>query len=111
MKFFVPGAADDREAESIHDWIRQFVGAPPQERRIHKLAWRHRGRDLVAEVGKPLPEYFELGAEPVLAIFDAPNCYLICTPTRGGEQGFPIVVNREHTPALIYFFDLNASSQ
>ena len=60
MKFFIPQASSDAEAESVLVGIAKFVGAdvPPPDKRIFKLAFSHNGKDFAMEVGKPVPPYF-----------------------------------------------------
>jgi hypothetical protein len=54
------------------------------------------------EVGKPLPAYYLLKEEPVLAIFDDGNHSKICTPSRGGLRGDPVLAS-QHGSAVCYF--------
>ena len=46
---------------------------------------------MLCEVGKSLPSYYRTGDEPVLAIFGGGNLYKICTPSRGGAKGDPVL--------------------
>lgn len=105
MKFFVPHADGPQEAESVYSSIANFVGASSpheHERRIFSLSWQHNARSMQAEVGKPLPDYFELGIEPVLAIFDAGTHFKICTPSRGGVLGDPVLAGGRGTRATYF---------
>jgi hypothetical protein len=97
MDFFVPHAEGLEQTESVYAAFAQFVGASVPEQttaRIYALAWRHNGRDFAGEVGKPMPSYYELRDEPILAIFDCGDHFKICTPSRGGVRGDPILAGR-----------------
>ena len=98
----MPLADGEAEAESVYEWLRRSVQAPVQPRRILRLEWQHDGEIVVCEVGKPMPEHYELGVEPVLAIFDTENCYMICTPSRGVD-GTPVIANHGLVWAATYF--------
>jgi len=105
MKFFVPAAKDDIKAEQVYGAIAQSVQAPITEKRIWKLRWRDNETDLESEVGKPLPSFYQTGKELVLAIFDCENFYKICTLTRGGVKGEPILAEKNSQSSAIYFSD------
>jgi hypothetical protein len=82
MKFFLPHASDDAEAEKVLSSVAQFVGAtvPPHDKRIHKLLFTHNGSDFTAVVGEPMDAYYQGGAQRVIAIFGG-EPYKICLPT------------------------------
>ncbi len=105
MKFFVPAAKDDVKAEQVYGAIAKSVQAPITERRIWKLHSRHNEIDMECEVGKPLPSYYQTGKELVLAIFDCENLYKICTLTRGGVKGEPILAEKNSQSSATYFLD------
>jgi hypothetical protein len=105
MKFFVPAAKDDVKAEQVYGAIAKSIQAPITEKRIWKLRWRDNGTDLECEIGKPLPSSYQTGKELVLAIFDCENSYRICTLTRGGVKGEPILVGKNSQSSAIYFSD------
>jgi hypothetical protein len=105
MEFFVPHAQDGGEAESVYVAFAKFVGATvPSQRtaRINALSWNHNGQAFSGEVGKPLPPYYQLGSEPILAIFDCGEHFKICTPSRGGVRGDPVMVGMRGS-GITYF--------
>lgn len=59
------------------------------------------------EVGKPLPSSYQTGKELVLVIFECENFYKICTLTRKGVKGEPILVENNSQSSAIYFSDNN----
>lgn len=103
MKFFVPGAESEEQAESVYQAIAKFVHAPNSSHRIHKLKWWHNGKEMYCEVGSPLPSYYRTGQEPVLAIFDCGHVYKICTPSRGGLGGEPVLAGKDWQSHATYF--------
>lgn len=94
MKFFVPAAEDDAQAERVYQSIAKHIGARSNQPRISSLSWDHNGMSMSAEVGRPLPVYYGTGAEPVVAIFDIGDCYAICTETRGVIEGGPVYAGK-----------------
>ncbi|WP_230967735.1 hypothetical protein [Nostoc sp. WHI] len=105
MKFFVPAAKDDIKAEEVYSAIAQSVKAPITKKRVWKLQWRENETNIECEVGKPLPSSYKTRKELVLAIFDCENLYKICTLSRGGVGGEPILVGKNFQPSAIYFLD------
>ncbi len=103
MKFFVPAAEDDAQAERVYKSIAEFVKAPINDERIWKLEWIHNSMSMQCEVGKPMPSYYETGDDPVLAIFDCGNFYIICTTNRGGVRGEPILAGKDYNSIPTYF--------
>jgi hypothetical protein len=97
MKFFLPAAKDEAEAETLYEGIRKFnaeqMGATLSPRRIYSVDGRHDGKDFTATVGRP----FERLGEPVIAILldTTRNCYFICTPNRGVLRGMPYLSGHE----------------
>ncbi|WP_375468927.1 hypothetical protein [uncultured Nostoc sp.] len=101
----MPAAKDDIKAEQVYSAIAQSVKAPITEKRIWKLQWRDNEIDMECEVGKPLPSSYQTGKALVLAIFECENLYKICTLTRGGVKGEPILVENNSQSSATYFLD------
>ncbi|WP_334870315.1 hypothetical protein [Nostoc sp.] len=101
----MPAAKDDIKAEQVYSAIAQAVKAPITEKRIWKLQWRDNEIDMECEVGKPLPSSYQTGKELVMAIFKCENLYKICTLSRGGVKGEPILVGKNSQSSAIYFSD------
>jgi hypothetical protein len=94
--FFVPdSSAPGTDAEETYSRIRQAAevdtGCPPRSMRIFKLAFRHNGVDLEAEVGRPDP----VGGRTVLAILDLgrESPYLIQCES-AGESAAQVLVRK-----------------
>jgi hypothetical protein len=105
MKFYVPHAEGEEETESVYRAFASFVGAAtPTDKtaRIRALAWDHDGKDMSCNVGQPMPRYYQTGDEPVLAIFDAGDHFKICTPSRGGVRGEPILAGKRHSQVTFF---------
>jgi hypothetical protein len=102
MKFFMPAAEDEEQAERVYNSVVKFnreqLRWEVSARRIFSIRWVHEGTEYYAEVGKPAPR---LG-EPVLAILES-NAYLICTPSRGVVRGEPMLVGTNEVIHLVDF--------
>lgn len=94
MRFFVPFAEDDAQAERVYSSIAHFHGCSVTPSRISALRWEHNGETMEARVGQALPTYYRTGDEPVLAIIDAGHVYFVCTPNRGGARGEPVMAGK-----------------
>lgn len=106
MKFFIPAANDQIEAEQIYQAIAKFNSAPITPKRIYALAWEHNGQRMSCRVGEPLHSYFGTGREPVLAILDCGSVYQICTPNRGGLRGEPVLAGNRFGTDATYFDEI-----
>lgn len=93
MKFFIPLARNDEEAEHVLLGIAKFArrAVPPPEEQIFRLHYEHNGKDYIAEVGKPIDVYYG-AVGPVIAILGG-NPLLVCLRDRGVLRGEPIYVN------------------
>lgn len=94
MKFFVPAAESDEQAERVYKSFADFNSALVKDERIWKLSWEHNGEEMFCEVGGPLPSYYGTANEPVLAIFDCDSVYKICTENRGGVRGESVLAGK-----------------
>ena len=103
MKFFVPSACDENNAEMIYSAIAEFNSAPALVMRIFKLKWRHGEEEMSGEVGKAAPPYYGTRDEPILAILDCGNLFKVCTPSRGGVTGEAILVGKNLNSRVSYF--------
>jgi hypothetical protein len=108
MKFFIPHARSDSEAEALLASIRRFLagqGYPTTERRIRRLAFDHDREHFDLEVGGHHPGMEEdppLTDEPehpvmrclVMAILEGSSrpCYYLCMPFRGVFRAYPWLV-------------------
>lgn len=56
VKFFVPAASDDEQAEEVYAEFARFAGhaVPERSARIRRIEFVHDGERWVAEVGQPL---------------------------------------------------------
>lgn len=91
MKFFLPYATDEAQAESVYAGIKKFAaeqtGWPITDRRIRSIEYRHEGKEYTAEVG----EVNNRNGETVIAILES-KTYLVCTPNRCVRRGEPMYV-------------------
>lgn len=103
VAFFIPAASDPEEAERVYEATRKHVGGLESSPRIRALSWYHDGQMRSAEVGKPMPEYYAAGGEPVVAIFDGGAVYLVCSANRGVIRGGPVMAGKGHQTHASYF--------
>ena len=94
MEFFVPNIDDASKAEKFYQGVKKFsedtLGWSISNRRIFSLRYRHDGTEILAQVGEK-----DIDGEIVIAIFDASQSYVICTPNRGGLRGDPILAGKD----------------
>lgn len=104
MKFFLPAASSDAQAEEVWTSIRKFAEQttswPVSSRRIFSIDYCHDGKDGRAEVGQDETDI----REPVIAILES-NTYLVCTPNRGVLRGIPRLVGHNEVRCVVYFDD------
>jgi hypothetical protein len=88
-------------ADEVYDTLRRRVGAPPQKRRIWKLAWERAQQHMECEIGQSMAGTED---DPVIAILDTGSVYFVCTINRGatGNDG-PILVGYDESPSPTYF--------
>jgi len=102
MKFFVPTAQDNKEAESIYDATKKFATETLRwqvtNRRIQSISFRDKGESVQAEVGKIEP----ITGETLVAILES-TTFLLCTPNRGVLRGMPILVGKHEVTSVTEF--------
>jgi hypothetical protein len=103
VKFFVPHATSPEMAESAYSGIAKFNNAPVTAERISGLSWTHNGKEMSCEVGGPLPSYYRTGDEIVLAILDCGSFFKVCTQSRGGLRGEPVLAGKDDPGQATYF--------
>ncbi|KPF42351.1 hypothetical protein D621_20765 [beta proteobacterium AAP51] len=91
-KFFIPAAETPEQAESIYLAIVQFNQVDLPDQRIEGISWTESGEAVEFAVGKPFPASYGIGHEPVMAILEAGSTFLVCSASRGGLWGQPVVV-------------------
>jgi hypothetical protein len=95
MRFFVPDARDDAEAERVYQAVVRFVADnvfPVSAERYYALDYYHNGRAMRAVVGRP----DEQTGEIVIAILKAQHeggPYMICTEQHGVARGHPLLAD------------------
>ncbi len=93
MRFFIPDAKDEVEAESLYQAIRGFVAREmheePTDRRIYSITHVHDGVRHVATVG----ERFDLLMnETVVAIMEGRRAWYVFTLEGGIAHRLPYIV-------------------
>lgn len=92
MQFFVPLTSNDEEAQEILEIVSEYINMPILEKKIYKVAYTEKGKEMTATVGEPVDPSYEEGDQLVAAIFGTPEKLSICLPTRGVVRGKPIIV-------------------
>jgi hypothetical protein len=102
MKFFIPFAEDEQQAERVYDLILKSIGATSPRRRVRRIDYVHNGIAMIAEVGQPIHSYYRESG-PVIAIVPSNQCHCVCLPTRGVAGGSPIYVGDSTIQRTEYF--------
>lgn len=101
MKFFLPLATGEMQAERVHKRIADrlielgYVIAP---HRVYQVIFKREGQVISETVGSP-----SSNNEVVLAIFKNDIGYFICTYSRGAVWGDPLVARYGHVDSAIFF--------
>jgi hypothetical protein len=99
MKFFVPGMTTPEGIEHTYKAIKLSAGKAagwnPTNRKIFKIEYVHHNKCHEAEVGKVT----DTNDEMVMAILEV-HAYLVCTLTKGIDEGMPILVGMEETTRI-----------
>lgn len=103
MKFFVPYAADDGEAEQVWAAVRMALlgrGLATTRRRIHALQLAEDGDRHLLEVGMSTPD-----GDTVHIILEAGDLdvFYVCTPSHGVLEGVPYVLGLDADNSAIDF--------
>jgi hypothetical protein len=100
VPFFVPATSTDELRDQTYVSICKFVETSVDGPRIRALWYTHDGDEYFDEVG----EITSGPREPVIAILERGDHWVICTPTRGVVRGGPIMVGIDSV-VEIHFFD------
>jgi hypothetical protein len=103
MRFFVPTANDPIEARRMYDRLRERIraaGSDLTEKGIYKIRWRREDRTVNLAVGDSFREY---GSDPIMAIFQEPSSYLVCTMRHGAMDGEPLRIESDAVTAVEEF--------
>jgi hypothetical protein len=105
MKFFLPAAADEAQAERVYQALAEQYQAIVTNKRIYQLQWRHSRQDMSCTVDEKLPAYYKTGDEPVIVILDCGNLFKICTPSRGVLRGEPVLAGKTEGNYFVTYFE------
>jgi hypothetical protein len=101
MKFFIPNAKDDYQAQEIFEGILNYnncIIGKILDRKIHSITYKHNNKKYTATVGS----YEKRTNEQIIAILES-NSFLICTPNRGVNSGIPILVGYDEILSVEMF--------
>ena len=105
MKFFIPYAKNDEDAEEVYSGIIKNNNAIQTDNRIFKLSFYDNNKRIFAEVGKPIVGNNKTGDQIVIAIVEKFGFYCICFPTMGVFGGVPVYVDSKPDNAVVEYFD------
>jgi hypothetical protein len=101
MKFFIPNAKDDKQAQDIFEGILNYnnrIIGKILDRKIYSITYKHHNIKYLAAVGGN-----EVRTnEQIIAILES-NSFLICTPNRGVDNGIPIIVGYDEILSVEMF--------
>jgi hypothetical protein len=98
MKFTVPHADSDEQAERVRTSVREFMDgglSATTDRRIQSISYVHNGKDYVSTVGEVHPDL----NEEIIMILEATvpqSLFYICTANRGVARGGPYLAGRPY---------------
>ena len=101
-KFFIPNAKNQQQAEYIYQSFVAATKAPTNGRRICALAWIGSRAPMSCEVGGELPSRYNTGEEPVLALLDCGERFIICFADSTGIRT-DISVKKESSVSVTFF--------
>lgn len=91
MKFFIPFAEDEKEAESVYNSIKEFLKTEysrfSSDERIYSIEFTRDGIDYKETVG----EKFQLNGETIIAILQCNGIHHVCTKNRGVLKNEPMI--------------------
>jgi len=105
MKFFIPEAKDNIQAEEVYSAILKNNNGIKINKRIFKISFYDDEKRIIAEVGKQIDGNNKTGNQKVIAIVETETLYCIFLPTRGILSDAPIYVGKNESNIQIEYFD------
>lgn len=100
MKFFIPFAESDKEAESVYDSIKEFLRTEysrfSSDERIYRIEFTRDGIDYIETVG----DCSQVNGEQIIAILQCNGVHHVCTKNRGVLKNEPMLASAD---CIIYF--------
>lgn len=104
MKFFIPTIDSDKAENFLENSIIRFVESQGfkilRGKKIYSIIFQHKGKTLIDMVG----QISESNNEPIFAILETEDLYLVCTTRRGVTGGEPMLTRKKGT-TVAYFDD------
>lgn len=101
VKFFIPLAKDQAQAEEVYEATKKFAADTtfkPTARRIFRIEYNYHGKPTYAEVGQANP----IEGEIVIAILEG-TTFMVCTPNRGVVRGMPYLIGTDNITRIVDF--------
>src|SRR5690554_3897365 len=94
MKFFIPTIDSEKAEDFLENTIIRFIESQGynvlREKKIYSIIFQHKGETLVDMVG----QISKSNNEPVFAILETKEFYLVCTTNRGVLRGEPMLTGK-----------------
>jgi len=103
MKFFIPSAKTEKEAQEVLQAIAKNATGKSNFKPIYQLHFKHDGNESIATVGEKLDSGDYKNHEKVIAILKSDDMCFICTPNRGVVRDIPILVGKHDILGIICF--------
>ncbi len=104
MKFFIPTIESEKAEDFLENTIIRFVESQGykvlRKKKIYSIIFQHKGETLIDMVGQKSKS----NNEPVFAILETNDFYLVCTTNRGVLGGEPMLTAKTQT-TVAYFDD------
>lgn len=104
MKFFIPTIDSEKAEDFLENTIIRFIESQGynvlREKKIYSIIFQHKGETLVDMVG----QISKSNNEPVFAILETKEFYLVCTTNRGVLRGEPMLTGKNDS-TVAYFDD------
>ncbi|HLW41249.1 MAG TPA: DUF2971 domain-containing protein [Flavobacterium sp.] len=103
MKFFIPTIDSDKAEDFLENSIIRFIESQGfkvlRNKKIYSINFQHNGKTLIDIVG----QVSESNNEPVFAILETEDLYLVCTTRRGVVGGEPMLTGKKGV--TVKYFD------
>lgn len=95
MKFFIPTIDSDKAEDFLENSIISFIESQGfkvlRGKKIYSIIFKHNGKEIIDMVGQISPS----NNEPIFAILETAELFLICTTHRGVVGGEPMITGKD----------------
>ncbi len=95
MKFLIPTIESDKAESFLENTIIKYIESQGykvlRNKKIYSIIFKHNGKNLIDMVG----QISESNKEPIFAILETDDLYLVCTTHRGIVGGEPMITGKD----------------